>query len=344
LGPPDCYKQISLTAAEVKGKGNAGVRTGAHALSLLSVPLNVYVLQALAEESQPLADLRRAIGSPPQTTMRGHLRALTEAGIIERRRQIDFPGSVDYQLARPGRELLSVAKLLQDWLAASPQGPLALGSPAAKSSIKALVEGWSAGVVRALAARPFSLTELSSIITGLSYPSLERRLGAMRLAGQIERCPGGGRGTPYKITDWLRHAIAPLAVAARWERQYLPQDTAPIAKIDVESAFLLTVPMLTLDREHSGVCRLAVVSQDGNAGPAGVMVHVENGRIASCVSRLEGHAAAWAVGSAAAWLRAVIDDQPGLEMGGDQSLVINLIDGFRSSYLRLRPRAGGSAE
>lgn len=307
------------------------MRAGAHALSLLSVPLNVHVLQALAEEPRSLMDLRRAAGSPPQTTMRGHLRALTEAGILERRRRDVFPGSVDLELGRPGRDLLVVASILQSWLEMSPEGSLQLGTPASKSAIKAVVEGWSTGVVRVLAARPLSLTELNSVITLLSYPSLERRLGAMRLAGQIERCSGDGRGTPYTVTDWLRRAIAPFAAAARWERQYLPKQTAPIAKIDIESAFLLTVPLLSVASRHSGACRLAVESPNGTGENrlAGVMVGVEDGRIASCVSRLEGDADAWASGSVAAWLRAVTEGNPEqLELGGDSSLATSLLDGL----------------
>jgi DNA-binding HxlR family transcriptional regulator len=266
--------------------------------------------------------------------MRGHLRVLTEAGILERRRQNEFPGSVEYELGRPGRDLLVVAKVLASWLASSPEGELELGSPAAKSAIRALVEGWSSGVVRALAARPLSLTELSSIITGLSYPSLERRLAAMRLAGQIERCPGAGRGTPYVVTDWLRRAMAPLVAAARWERRHLPDETAPIAKIDVESAFLLTVPMIDLPSDQSGVCRLAVESHNGNGESrlAGVMVTVEEGRIAACVSRLEGEAGACAAGSVASWLRAVIEHDSGnLELGGDCGLARGLLDGLHGT-------------
>jgi DNA-binding HxlR family transcriptional regulator len=317
------------------------VRTGAYALSLLSVPLNAQVLQAVAEEPKLLVDLRRAAGSPPQTTMRGHLRALTQAGILERRRQEDFPGPVEYEIGWPGRDLLVVAAALRKWLAMAPEGELDLGGPAAKSAIKALTEGWSTGAVRALAGKSLSLTELSAIITGLSYPSLERRLGAMRLAGQIERCPGAARGTPYRVTDWLRLAIAPLAAAARWERRHLPKETAPIAKVDVEAAFLLSVPLLTLPTEHSGLCQLAVKSQNGNGEHrlTGVTVAVEEGRIASCVSSLRGEVGAWASGSAAAWLRAVIEQDTGkLEVGGDYGLADALLVGLQG--LRYATPAG----
>lgn len=315
------------------------MRAGAYALSLLSTPLNAHVLQALDEGAKPLVDLRRAAGSPPPTTMRGHLRVLTESGILERRRQEVFPGAVDYELGAPGRELIGVAQILRRWLGMSPEGELELGSPAAKSVIKALVEGWSSGIVRALAARPFSLTELSGIITGLTYPSLERRLGAMRLAGQIEPCPGGGRGTPYKVTDWLRHAIGPIAAAARWERHHLTEATTPIAKIDVEAAFLLVVPLLELSDSQSGTCRLAVESRtnSGESRLAGVMIGVEDGRVASCIARLEGEAGAWVFGSATAWLRALNEHEPDqLELGGDSALAEAVLEGLHTALFGVR--------
>lgn len=311
-------------------------------MSLLSTPLNAHVLQALADEPKSLVDLRRAAGSPPQTTMRGHLKALTSAGILERRRVNDFPGSVDYELRRPGQDLLPVVEVLRGWLAVSPEGELELGTPAAKSAIKALVEGWSAGVVRALAARPFSLTKLSSIITGLSYPALERRLGAMRLAGLIEPCPGVGRGTHYKASEWLRCAIAPLAAAARWERQHLPEQTTPIGKIDIESAFLLALPLASLPGGQTGDCRLVVEmrNRQGETRLAGAMSRVKDGRVVSCVARLDGEATAYLSGSAGDWLRAVFeDDKRGLDAGGDCDLAFALLDGLHSVLFRARQRA-----
>jgi DNA-binding HxlR family transcriptional regulator len=308
-----------------------GARAGANALSLLSVPLNGQVLQSLSNGPKPLMDLRRATGSPPQTTMRGHLRNLTDLGILVRHRQRGFPGSVDYDLGLAGRDLVTVARILRAWLAQSPEGPIELGTPAAKGTIKALVDGWSSGVIRALAAKPLALTELSSIIPGLSYPSLERRLGAMRLAGLIQRCAGAGRGTPYSLTDWLRRGTAPLAAGARWERRHLPEQTTPIGKIDVEAAFLLTVPLVGISADTSGICRLAVESQStkGEGRLAGVMVEVDGGRVVSCVSRMEGRAGSWAVGSASAWLAAVLEREvDGLEIGGDSALAMDLIEGL----------------
>lgn len=308
------------------------VRAGAHALTLLSVPLNVQVLTALEDGPMALTDLRRATGSPPQTTTRKQLRALTELGVLERRQQPGFPGSVDYQLTRPGLELLQVARVAQSWLGAAPDGPLELGSPAAKNSIKALVDGWTSALVRALAARPLSLTELSRLITTMNYPSLERRLAAMRLTGQLEAYgKPNGRSRLYAPTSWLRHATAPLAAAAAWERRFRLGAATGMVSIDVQAFFLLALQLLSLGEPLAGTARLAVELRDreGRSGDAGTVVRVADGEITSCTSRLEGRVDGWATGSVGAWLGATIGGEVGgLEIGGDSELAHALVGGL----------------
>jgi hypothetical protein len=185
------------------------------------------------------------------------------------------------------------------------------------------------------------LTELDRVISTLSYPSLERRLGAMRLAGHIEVRPGRSRGTPYAVTDWLRQAVVPLAAAARWERKHAPDGAAAISRLDVEAAFLLAIPMLSLPGDRSGIGRLAV---DMRRGPehllAGVNVEVNEGRVLSCVARLQGDVDAVATGSALAWLRAIGSGRAEcLEIGGDPHLAEGLIEGLhRAMALTRQPR------
>jgi DNA-binding HxlR family transcriptional regulator len=327
------YKQINLTVAQVQLKGEGLLRAGAHALSLLATPLNAEILQALAGGPVALVDLRMAAGVPPPTTMRMHLRALSEAGIVERRQQREFPSPVEYELTRAGQDLVAVATALQDWLKASPQGPVELGSNVAKSSTKALADGWSSGIVRALASRPLALTELSRLISNLSYPSLERRLGAMRVTGLVERRSVNGRGRPYEISRWLRLASAPLAAAARWERKYLRDDTPPIRRLDIEAAFLLALPLVSLSEDRSGVCRLAVdTSQGSQHRQAGVLVRFQGGRMSNCVTRVEGSVDASAAGSASAWMGAVSRGSPSrLDLGGDRELARSLVEGIHRS-------------
>lgn len=329
-----------MTVAQVKRRAGGGARAGTQALTLLATPTNVHVLEALADDPMALMDLRRAIGSPPQTTMRGHLRTLTRTGVVTGRRRNDFPGCLDYELTRSGQELWAVAEVVGSWLTAAPEGPVPLGSVASKSAIKALVEGWDTNVIRALVARPLSLTELSDLISGISYPSLERRLGAMRLAGQIEKMPGRGSGTPYGVTKWLRRAVAPLAAAARWERQNLAPHTVPIKRLDIEAAFLLAAPLLRLPTGLLGSCRFAVEVEGGSGERlAGVLAEVGQGRVLSCATGLQGDASAWASGSASAWLRAVIEHQvEELEIGGDCHLARALLSSLHDQLAGAQQR------
>lgn len=311
------------------------MRAGARSLSLLAVPLNAQVLRALADGPVSLAELRRAAGVPPPTTMRMHLRSLAEVAILERRQQREFPSPVEYELTRAGQELLPVVEAVETWLQASPHGPVELGSNMAKSSLKALAEGWSAGIVRALASRPLALTELSRLITGLSYPSLERRLGAMRIAGLVERRAATGRGRPYEVTHWLRLASSPLAAAARWERRYLAETTPPIRRLDIEAAFLLSVPLVSTRGDRSGVCRLAVDTSAGsNHRQAGVLVQLDSGSVASCVTRLDGPVDASASGSAAAWMDAILHARSSrLHLGGHRELITAVVEGLHSALI-----------
>lgn len=310
-------------------------------LSLLSAPMNVGVLQALEVRAMALSGLREAVGAPPQTTVRSYLKTLTELGVIERSREDSAPVTVEYRLGQAGRDLLPVREALRDWLAQSPHGPLELGSGAAKNATKALVDGWSTTVIRALAARPLSLTELSRLISSINYPSLEGRLREMRLAGLIEARPAEGLRNPYGMTAWLRRAAAPITAAAEWERRFLSGSCSPLTKIDVEAAYLLSVPDLRLEESHSGRCRLAV-ELPGSGQPAGVMVAVDEGRIVSCVSRLGGHADGWIIGSAPNWTRSVMEGDPGgLEIGGDFDLAMAVLDKLHANLFAKAGAAPG---
>lgn len=316
----------------MNGSGN-GARSGAQTLVLLAAPLNVLILRSLAESPKQQADLRRETGTPAQTTLRAQLKRLTEIGVISKERRNRFPGILEYELTAAGRDLLFVASTLENWLAISPSGLLSFGDNAAKAAIKALVEGWSTKMLRALAARSLSLTELNRIIGNLSYPALERRLGAMRLAAQVEARSANGRGRPYSVTKWARQGIAPLAAAGRWERRYLPEATPPIRRNDVEAAFLLAVPLLRLPSDVDGSCRMGAEFHNGSQRRlAGVMATVEAGQVVSCATQLQGHPDAWALGSPTGWLNAVIEhDDTSLELGGDCHLARSLLGGLHQA-------------
>ena len=231
---------------------------------------------------------------------------------------------------------------LERWLARAPDGALELGGDPAKAAIKALVEGWSSTMIRALAAGPRSLTELDRLIAAYNYPSLERRLGAMRMAGLVAPTERNGNGTPHVVTDWLRGGVGPLVAASRWERRNQPADTARIGRIDAEAALMLAVPLLRLPEQLAGVCHLVVeLANDSNGRPAAVTVAVGQGRAKLSALADNNRADAWATGSVGAWFRAAIEADPDhLELGGDcrlaGALLASLHDALFSPRILIR--------
>jgi DNA-binding HxlR family transcriptional regulator len=248
---------------------------------------------------------------------------------------------VEYELGSAGMELLGVAEILERWLAESPGGPVNLGSTAAKSALKSLVAGWDSMIIRALAARPLSLTELSKLIPGLNYPSLERRLGGLRIAGLVEAHTCEGRSTPYAATEWLRRAVGPIAAAAQWERKQIPSESSPPGRFDVEAMFLLAVPMLTV-AEASSRFRLGVElrSNTGDLTLAGIQAQLTDGGVRACTTRLDGQVGASASGPVAAWLRALGEGETeGLDLSGDCNLAKEILDGLHAALFRTPQRA-----
>jgi DNA-binding HxlR family transcriptional regulator len=319
----------------------ARVRAGGTVLSLLAGPLSVPILRAHAEGPLRLPDLRERIGGAAQTTLRGQVGNLRGIGALERHVRGGMPYTVENGLTDVGRGVLTVAEVVEAWLARAPQGAIALGSEPAKGAIRALIGGWGSTMLRALAARPLSLTELDSVISDLSYPSLERRLSAMRAARQVEVLAGGeGGAKPYAVTEWTRQAVGPIVAAGRCECQYLSQVTEPLTRIDIEAAFLLAVPLVDLEVTRNGSCLLAVdrgVQQDGKTKRriAGVHVAVEDGTIVSCISRLEQDPRTWVLGTVSPWVSAILDGRlDGLRFGGeDPALARAVISGLHEALL-----------
>lgn len=319
----------------------ARVRAGGTVLSLIAGPLSVPILRAHLEGPLRLPDLRERIGGAAQTTLRGQVGNLRAIGALERQVRGGMPYTVENELTEVGRGVLGVATIVEAWLTQAPQGSIALGSEPAKGAIRALVGAWGSTTLRALAAQPLSLTELSSTIPELSYPALERRLSAMRAARQIELGPDGGRGAkPYTVTEWTRQAVGPLAAAGRCECEHLAEVTEPLTRIDIEAAFLLAVPLVDLTVNYSGSCLLAVDTGSGNEGEsrerlAGVHVEIDEGDVVSCVSRLKQEPSTWALGTVSSWLDAILEGRlDRLRMGGkDPKLATALIEGMYASLL-----------
>lgn len=307
--------------------GDSGVRSGMQALSLLANSIDVAILHALAAGPKSQAELRRRVGSPAQTTLRSRLRKLTAAGAVESRRMDRFPGPIEHELTRAGAELTEVAEVLERWLTRSPSGPLELASRSGSAAVKALIEGWTTTMLRALAGRSLSLTELDRAVPEINYPAVERRLTALRQARLVAALQPGGRGARYVVTDWGRRAIAPIVAAAGWELRHL-KEVPTVAEDDILTGLLMIVPLSRLPARLRGACRLGVGSADACEELTPIALTVERELVASC-PEADGNAAAWAIGSSTAWLGALGRGDVGqIEIGGDSRLANSLIDGL----------------
>jgi DNA-binding HxlR family transcriptional regulator len=306
------------------------LRTGGYALSLFSTALHGLVLRALSNGPMRLADLRKEVGGPAQTTLRGNLRNLIEIGALEKRQTNGGAGLVDNAITPVGQELLVVADAIDRWLARAPDGPIRLESETGKAAVKALVSGWNSTMLRALAARSFSLTELDNMISAFSYPALERRLGAMRLAGCVTPVRANGGGRPYAVTEWLRRGMAPLLAAVRCERRHMAEETAPLTRIDIETILLLALPLVPITASADGVSQLAVHGGDGSDWrSAGIRFTVREGLLVNCTSKLEPAPESWIHGLAPDWLDALVEGHATcLEVSGDRSLTLDIVEGL----------------
>lgn len=307
-------------------------RAGKHVLDLLAVPLNGMIVRALGRGALRQSDLRRELGNPAGTTLRGHLARLEELGVVQRRVWGDGPQFAKNELTAAGIDLLIATRALEGWLSRAPREPVRLGTIQAKGAVKALAGAWDSTLLRGLAATPLTLTQLDRLIGAVSYPALERRLAAMRATGMVESTPGSRNGTPYSITHWARLGVGPVLAASFVEAAHLA-DPPRLGAIDVETAFLLITPIAPLSAAADGTCVLAF-DMEGDAGPArgrkaGVEVTVDRGRIVSCLTKLSGEARSFVCGPAGAWLEALIYGYPQrLRTGGDPRLAHCLIDGI----------------
>jgi DNA-binding HxlR family transcriptional regulator len=309
-------------------------RSGSHALGLLTTTLNVTILGQLLDGPLRLSQLHSSRVSAPQSTVRARLRSMTANGLILRRDRKEASGVADFELTAAGTELLVVVDALEQWLLLSPEGAMSMDSAGGKAAIGALDGGWASAIVGTLAAEHYSLTQLAGVIDDVNYPSLDRRLTAMRRARQVEAGALGAHGTPYKLSRWLQQSIVPIAAAVRWENTYFPAQATAVTRLDTEAALLMALPLLEMGNEMGnemgGTCRMEVDIDDAVGRLCGAITVVERGRVVSSTAGVKGPADSWATGEVPAWALAMTGaDMNGLGTGGDKPLVEGLLTGLQ---------------
>lgn len=318
-----------------------GVGAGSTALLHFADPLSAKVLRAHVEGPLRPAELKLEVDWAARTTLRTCVTNLEVAGALDKNPVHGAAYAVETHLTSMGREMILVAAAVESWLALSPAGPIAPDSGAAKTAVKALVGGWNSTVMQALAIQPHSLAELDTAIRGLNYPLLKRRVAALRLNHQIEKVVGTAdrAPNPYAATDWMRRSIAPIAVAARCELRQAASSTTSIGDGEMQTALLLTSPLVSLVASAVGTCTMGV-EQIAGEGPVagtqlpGATVRVAAGKITSWAGEAEEGQPGWALGTARTWLDAFIDGPPASDVRfstSDPQPVTELVSGIHQS-------------
>jgi hypothetical protein len=312
------------------GRGGFKARAGALTLLYLASPMERGILLTLLAEAATGVDLMSGVELPdPEDPVA--LDIIADPYLVEPadpnhdpEEPIDWETSL--RASPSGEDLLFVGFVLERWLSECPDGALELG-PDAAPTLSALLGGWSSTAIHALAAEPLSVTEATAAVGVLSEEAVGNRIDEMESVGLLAVVFGKDNEERFAPTAWLRTATAPLAAAARQEKRHPPGDTAPIAAMDVETAFHLTLPLLELPEEISGSCALAVELDEGVVpSPAGVTVEVDSGQVVACKQGLDENVDARAVASAADWLDTVIEaEAKRVRSGGERRLARELL-------------------
>lgn len=304
------------------------VRAGGRVLQLLSDALNVSILRQLARGPLPTPELPSRLSPASRTTRFSRLRELEDLGVISREKRRGTPPTTHCMLSSAGVELLWVAKRFAAWLSRAPGTADDRSRVADVLAIKALALGWSTGVLRWLAERPHSVTELAAQgAPQVSYHDVRRARQALAGARLIEPVPSVDRGRPFAPTRWGREAVGPLAAAIRWERESVIGRAGPLMPDDGETLLLLATPLIEVATAMStGSC--ALLFETGG----GVSVVLENGHLILCTpcEGVNGHCEIR--GSASAWLDTLLDGRVDeLEMRGAVRLTTELTNGLYSA-------------
>ena len=313
------------------GEGGFKARAGALTLFYLASPMDRGTLLTLLAEATTGAEILDELEAPDLDDLDTIVTLFSDPYMLEPADPDHPPGAPigpdTMMRATPaGREMNFVGIVLERWLASCPAGPVELG-PEAGPVLAPLLTGWCSMVTHSLAAGPLTAAETQEAIQVLDLDTVEAHIESMEEAGQLEAL-AGPEGVPrYAVTEWLRAGIAPLAAAARVELRHPPGDTAPIAALDVEAAFRLTLPLLRLPAEFSGTCSMAVeLDEDVSGSPAGVTARVEDGRVVSCEPGLDEEVNAWATGTAGEWLDTVIEpNAKSVRSSGERALARRLL-------------------
>jgi DNA-binding HxlR family transcriptional regulator len=301
----------------VKAAGTQhGLRAGVLALLVLSDSLNLAALRQLGGGPLTAAELLGTLRASRATRFK-RLRTLEELGLIVREKHSGWPPPTYCRLSDAGHSLLAVAEHFEAWLACR-QRRVGSGELERSRTIKALASGLGSTLVRWLAERPRSTTELEALTPReISHHDIKRALHALSDVGLAEPLPRRkGRRHPYALTAKGREAAAPIAAALHWERDLHADPDPAWEGLAAETLLYLAAPLALVPVEFEGTCAMSIDEHDA------VSITVSGGRLLARALAPGEAVEAEVRGSGSSWLTMLVSGRPGeLELTGDANLI-----------------------
>ena len=304
--------------ATARAQGNAAGSVG-EILHLLSGGATEAILLALGDGPMQTKVLtHRVRGYTPRTTYR-YLLKLAQLGLVERDDEPSGQAKVVNTLtAEAGRDMCAVVeRFAQASVTHLPGGQVELGT---WGSLGLLADLWDAGVVNALSRGSHSPTELVQNQRGLSYHQVNRKVRQFKEAGFLcESKRSRNRQRLYSLTEKARRTMALIAGIGRWRERYM-SDFGEEGLSPEEMATILRASLpLAAPTRHAGTgLRIHVI---GRSQETDFWVQLDEMGCVQLSEQPAGVIAAEVGGDLEAWLSALLDGEPALDVEGDEAMV-----------------------
>jgi DNA-binding HxlR family transcriptional regulator len=253
-------------------------------VKLLAKDWTVAVIGELAAGPRRPKHLLESLHGLSAPRLDRRLKALCEAGIIERERlPRRWPSQVIYRLTECGEALAACLVELASWegLWAHPAGPGRPGRIPGVRAARLIADPQMLAMLRGLADGPLRPLEIQRLM-GISHDNLMRRRASLVLMGIVSHqpleLPGSEHGESYQLTDGARRMGRPVTHLARWVCEHRSQpDHAAYAGELTDLVLRLIAPLARVSAELDGCLHLHIDSPCGHEPDMHFVLHA--GRI-----------------------------------------------------------------
>ncbi len=219
-------------------------------LELLREDYSAPILRALMDGTRRPVDLEQRLPEIPHSALMRQLTGLRRRGLAEHVRHSGLHPAAEYTLTSSGRVIVGVTGAAVRWERAwtpVPHGGL--------QALRLIADERTREILLALAPAPLTAAELARQAP-LPRTSLRNRLADLLQRGILSR-----DDHHYELTDSARDLMLIAVAAARWEWEFDPPTSAPLA-VNVARTLHMYAPKAQLAADLRGHCTIHVDGDD----------------------------------------------------------------------------------